>query len=436
MTSVLYSPLVKQEVVSALLNSGGQPDVRGRSGDKMWSALHFAAFGGHTGVAQMLVTVGADPAYIDLDGVSPLHLAIRHGHVQLARYLLLSGAPASARDKKGSTPLHLAAAFGHIGIVSQLLFNGAEVNMLDKQGRSALHPAVRNGHLASAKILLGAGANPSLRHGPNQYSALDEAVRFDASVEMVRELLRYGADVNSRSPAGETALHLAGTADTARAIDALVEAGADVEAREYVAGWTPLHYAARKGSVPAVLALLQRKADIDASDIVGRSPLEVACGYLAEGAADLLLKWGANETGVNNSGHSAYQAVGTLVEEGDLEKHTDGVNRLHKLLAQAARDRVWCRRGWLVMYRAFPERVLLALHGTLRREKLAGHGAETRTSTPETNENGMHLCNGRKGNTIGSDGVGAEARADDYTVEASLILLEEDCLFRNVVSFL
>ena len=59
-------------------------------------------------------------------------------------------------------------------------------------------------------------------------------------------------------------------------IAALLDAGADLKARDKV-GWTPLHWAAVSNESPAIIAaLLDAGADPKARDMVGKTPWDYA----------------------------------------------------------------------------------------------------------------------------------------------------------------
>ena len=91
-----------------------------------------------------------------------------------------------------------------------------------------------------------------------------EAAR-DEAAEVVRALVRDGADVNAARGDGMTALHFAaerGHADVARA---LIDAGAAVDAGTRIGRYAPLHLAARGGHGPVVALLLEAGADANAA---------------------------------------------------------------------------------------------------------------------------------------------------------------------------
>ncbi len=142
--------------------------------------------------------------------------------------------------------------------------------------------------------------------------------------DTVRTLVQRGLDPNSRSPEGQTALHLALRDQSPRVAEALwaspaldvnvvnesgetalmmaalrgdlgwarrlIERGAKI----HQVGWSPLHYAAT-GSEPKIVAmLLDRGAPIDAPSPNRSTPLMMAARYGAEASVDLLLARGAD----------------------------------------------------------------------------------------------------------------------------------------------
>lgn len=96
--------------------------------------------------------------------------------------------------------------------------------------------------------------------------------------------------------------------------------------------WLPVIAAAR-GRYDAMLVLLRHNAHSDAQDREGRSPLTWACRRLEEEAADLLLRWGADETSVDDNGRSAYELIGAAIEEQEeLRTGRDHVEPLRRVL--------------------------------------------------------------------------------------------------------
>jgi ankyrin repeat protein len=114
-----------------------------------FTALHFAAFLGGSGVAQVLIDAGADVAAVAQNGmqVQPLNSAAA-GRTEVCGLLLDAGAPVDARQSGGYTALHEAALNGNEALVDVLLAHGADPALADDEGRTAADHAHRNGHQA------------------------------------------------------------------------------------------------------------------------------------------------------------------------------------------------------------------------------------------------------------------------------------------------
>lgn len=88
--------------VLSYLKAGYNPNERG---DFDTTALMRAAYNNHLKVADLLLSMGADPNSVDLGGASPLHLASRQGYTEMAKLLVEHGATVDIRDVEGWTPL-------------------------------------------------------------------------------------------------------------------------------------------------------------------------------------------------------------------------------------------------------------------------------------------------------------------------------------------
>ena len=122
------------------------------------------------------------------------------------------------------------------------------------------------------------------------------------NVARINALLEAGADVNSRDVVGHTALHGAAIAGYVAVLNALLDAGADVNAQNEV-DLSPLHYAAVE-HVDAVRALLEAGADVNARDILDMSPLHWAADNANTGAVRILLEAGADVNARDSSGQT------------------------------------------------------------------------------------------------------------------------------------
>lgn len=115
----------------------------------------------------------------------------------------------------------------------------------------------------------------------NQMSPLHFAMMVKAPVEIVACLLKNGADVKTPDSKGITPIHLASTKGDAELVRRFLQAGADVNVRDFVikdedagtvtGGETPLHRAALGGHLEVVEILIQHKAELNAFSSRGRA---------------------------------------------------------------------------------------------------------------------------------------------------------------------
>jgi ankyrin repeat protein len=96
--------------------------------------------------------------------------------------------------------------------------------------------------------------------------------------------------------AGHTALMRAVLAGNLEAVCVLVDAGADVRARELRSGYTPLMFACylnKRGEFPQIAGfLLERGAELDVRAHDGRTPLMVAVQEGQDEVIEALLRYG------------------------------------------------------------------------------------------------------------------------------------------------
>lgn len=127
----------------------------------LYTALHEAAYNGHSKTIALLLSYGADTESRDFHGSTALHLAAMYGHTQALKLLLSSGASVAAIDRFERTPLHLAAAKGHTACVETLLAYEADIEAKAKENRTPLHVAAETGRLEVIKCLVKNGADIS-----------------------------------------------------------------------------------------------------------------------------------------------------------------------------------------------------------------------------------------------------------------------------------
>jgi ankyrin repeat protein len=300
-------------------------------------------------------------------GRTPLMRAALKGDAATVKALLAQGADINARDKNGMTALMWAAP----EVAPLLLANGADTRAVDHFGRSSLSYAAFLGDEARVTALLDAGIAVN---GPDQagwtplFFALAGATQgsprlhlwhnwvladlgdvrskeADAYRQVIRLLLRRGANVEARDGLGHTPLLFLLHSFTYQPrwggrllIDELLEHGANVSAvsvpNDYD-GRTPLMWAALKGDTTSVEALLDYGAAVNARDKNGMTALM----WAAPEVAPLLLARGADphvrdKFGRTPLSYAAYQGdaprVKTLLSRGLKvdDKDLDGLTPL------------------------------------------------------------------------------------------------------------
>jgi ankyrin repeat protein len=326
-------------VVQTLLRVLGDDALEERD-EKGWTALLFAAAGGHEEVSAFLLSKGAQASSEDHTGMTPLMMASRRGHLGLlkklvehvegqglgnqvqdqtpvsaARYqaidrgheeavaLLLdhsahlvdspdpagrtpamhasrrghAGWGLDKKDVEGWTALHHAADAGHEGVVSLLLSKGVQANSKDEGGLTPLMIASWQGHLGIVRRLLPVvGATGLADKDQDGWTALHFAAAH-GHARMVERLLIKGAQPNSKDQEGVTPLMRASRRGHMDVIQRLLQVvGVQGLAEIDEDGWTALQHAADEGHEDVVAFLLSTGAEANSKDREGWTPLMAA----------------------------------------------------------------------------------------------------------------------------------------------------------------
>ena len=324
--------------------------------------LHHAAIGGSADAVRCLLQHGCLVNLRDSEGATPLHSAMigRNANTNVVKALLEAGADINVQHATdGSTPLMWAAGSESSVLLDFLIQSHADLNAHDNQGWTALmrakfrendeaakilkqaggleytnlsyaaangdltavkslvakHPgqkelddglclAAQNGHTTIAKELLAHSANPNARLN-GDWTPLLHACRH-GNVEIARELLRAGADVNLPTTYnGDTPLMYAAASMPAEFLGELISKGARVNETtddgDTAAGW-----AALGGKLENMKVLIQHGARIDvhvgSPDAYVGWPLVKAATRGDVNLLDFLLAHGADANTKDNHG--------------------------------------------------------------------------------------------------------------------------------------
>jgi ankyrin repeat protein len=148
---------------------------------------------------------------------------------------------------------------GNLDSVRALLSQQVDVNSAQADGMTALHWAAYRDDLPMAEILLAAKANPELETRVGAVTSLILAAR-NGSAPMIAALLKAGADPSKAASTGGSPLMAAATAGNVDAVKTLLDAGADLNARERTNGQTALMFAAWEDRADAIRLLIARGA--------------------------------------------------------------------------------------------------------------------------------------------------------------------------------
>ena len=285
----------------------GQEDLEGRACPAMWA---------DPAVCQVLSDVGADIETKDDMGRSPLHWACRSGALDVVKLLVKASAEVRATDNEGYTCLMCASHHGHTETVRYLVgLKDVDVNHISDDGRSALVSAVRQEHADVVKVLIDAGADIE-RKGDDGRSLL---VASSANLQIVKMLVKAGAGVRATSNEGNTCLIFAtyrGHTETVRYLVGLPQVDVNHKNNK---GLTALHCAANHNQADAMEVLIDAGADIEAKDDdTGSSPLHLSRGL---DVAKLLVKAGAEVRATDNKGYTCLMCA-------SYEGHTETVRYL------------------------------------------------------------------------------------------------------------
>ncbi|XP_054726763.1 protein phosphatase 1 regulatory subunit 12B [Anastrepha obliqua] len=274
-------------------------------------------------MVNLLLANKADVNAVDNEGHSVVHWATVCGEIEALRSVLAAGANIAISDLNGGTPLHYAAQMCGASVDSKMGQANATKLAFEILGILLTHPH------SSVDVQDKDGRQPLL------WAA------SAGSAKAVVALVKAGARVESADKDGLTALHCAASRGHTECIDTLISlCGAPTDLIDSN-GCTALHYAVTLGHADATARLLDLDADPNRQDRKGRTPAHCGCSkgqfetvkMLKERGANLWLRNAKGDLPVHEASSSGRrELVEWLLEQRPKQVNTtsnDGRSLLH-----------------------------------------------------------------------------------------------------------
>ena len=258
------------------------------------------------------------------------------GNIAAAKVLIAEGADVNAKDSDGRSPLHFSAggpgivfsSGDHYGITKLLITNGADVNAKTNSGKTPVDMAVESGNIKIVELL---------RKHKGKYGSIIWAVSAGGDIEVVKEFLNSGVDVNTKS-IGLTLLDMA-VMDNQNEIADLLRKRGGKTSNELVApvkqskpvkqsnnkpSKIVVQEAALSGNIEAIKVYLVDEPEVNSRDKDGWTLLHFAAYGGNNEISDFLIKKGANLNEQTNKGKTPIDLA-----KGNLKKETAKLLRKH-----------------------------------------------------------------------------------------------------------
>ncbi|KAH8306439.1 hypothetical protein KR018_011520 [Drosophila ironensis] len=315
-TSLMYA-CQRGDIVQVLADIRAKPQLLRQRDRSHRNALHYCAAQdvdqSKDLVAAASIAIAAPELLesADEDGFTPLHLAVIQGNLAMVNLLLANKADVNAVDNEGHSVVHWATVCGEVESLRAVLAAGASVAKPDANGGTPLHYAAQMcgaSHDSKQQVSSSASSKLSLEilgillaHPQSSVDVQDKDGRQPllwaasaGSAKAVIALVKAGARVESSDKDGLTALHCAGSRGHTECIDTLIGlCGAPTDLIDSN-GCTALHYAVTLGHADATARLLDLEADPNRQDRKGRTPAHCGCSKGQFETLKLLKERGAN----------------------------------------------------------------------------------------------------------------------------------------------
>ncbi|XP_022109248.1 serine/threonine-protein phosphatase 6 regulatory ankyrin repeat subunit B-like [Acanthaster planci] len=264
---------------------------------KGFNCLHSAAINGNSFAVKTMLE--AKPSLINTtctaDRGTALHLAVLNNHTDIVAALCEQGCNLNIPNINGQTPLHLAADSCNTKSVEILLNTGANVNAQDKYGDTCLHllleksfkeatgsTAKKQKGVAKSLLVIQNLIRMLLRHGNIDVTLRDNNrdnclhfAAFSGNDDAVKEILKAKKSVINDRNGSLAPLHIASFYDHADVVQTLAKQGNCNKDLQNSNSQTALHIAIEKNHYKCIEALVNNGANVNAKDNGGNTSLHL-----------------------------------------------------------------------------------------------------------------------------------------------------------------
>jgi len=250
------------EMVEWLMKKGAKiKNVRCWSGYLVYRKKETDRFDG----AEILIKHGEDINALDR-GQTPLHDAVSRNNQNAVRWLLEHGADVKELNQYGKSIICYSHS-GDVEIVKMLFDHGAVLK--SEEIREYTTGACRKQNLPVLELISKKGITPD-------YDACYAALAYESSPDQAMiSWLTARSKIRNNPVYDASLLHLAAGNNNVEIVRMLIKTGADVNVKDR-SDQTPLHYAAGKNNLEIASLLIKAGADVNAKDKSGRTPLNRA----------------------------------------------------------------------------------------------------------------------------------------------------------------
>jgi len=338
-------------VVKMLMIAGAKLHLKA---EKDWTCLHVAAAKCQEDLVEVLCSfLFKTPEHLNaktksgtvfpFQGYTPLYLACQcNGKSKSVEALLKAEADVNALNgPENETVLHLAAKKGDEAQIRAFLEAGADVNAKTKSRLTPLFLAYLHGHIEAGRVLAEAGAFVNETCGPDGETSLYLVIR-DGREGLAGYLLGKGGQANVKNKKHIAPLYAASQVGNYDAAEALLRAGAEINAVNGKNEERALYAAVNCGSAPLVRLLLQYQAKH--FFVRDMSLLYLACCQGNLGVAEALLAYSSVVDAQCGTKGERQTALHLVSQQGNVP--------LIRLLLQSVRLEVKTEDGKTALYLA------------------------------------------------------------------------------------